>query len=831
MLKACLFSFALAGSLAFAQSGNPAITTGQYSSGRVTANTNEVLLTPLNVTGSQFGKLASYTVDGRIYAQPLYVPGVNINGTTRNVVYAATMHNTVYAFDAGNPGSPPLWQKNLGASAPAGSGHGGCPVSTGTGPELGILSTPVIQLSTNTLYAVTATPGGGGYQHFIHALDITTGQEKLAGPVQIQASVPGTGYNNQGGTVSLTPASSEIQRTALLLANGTVYVGFGNCGIDNDPWHGWVVGYNAANLQRQFVFNSTPNAGQGGIWQSGRGLMADNAGDIYFATGNATGSAVTTGTGLGDSNKGNYPMRLVQLSSGGQFINSFPPPDPTYGTLNSNDLDFSSSGPLLVPGTNLLIAGGKDGMIYVFNSSSFGSPLQSFQATGTGTCHYSFDGCDQIHDLAFWNNRLYVWGSHDVLRSFTFNPSTSRFNTPADHQNSVAIGYRPAGLAVSASDTQNGIVWATTTPNDSLGILHAYDASNVAAPELWNSNQNSSRDGLPSNGYVRFVEPTVANGRVYVATAANQFAVYGLLSQFSVSASISSLSIQQGRSTSFTVNVGGLGGFDGPVRLSLSGLPANATASFNPSSVTGSGSSTVTINTASSTPPGTSNLVISGTATGINQTRTASVALTVTTSDTTPPTATCCTYTTSGSSYVLHFTGQDTASGMKSIVPVQLVSATASVPSFSVGTTSVINFTATESGFGSYAKFQLTDVAGNSSFIDPLFFDAVRQTGKPEPFEVKDICKASACMDDTYGEGTVTIQNGPSGLKNLRIQVNNGEKLGQIQVAGLKDDEIRVVDISSLLPDAGPAPVQITPLGKPGGTAVIIFGPGPVTPQ
>ena len=167
---------------------------------------------------------------------------------------------------------------------------------------------------------------------------------------------------------------------------------------------------------------------------------------------------------------------------------------------------------------------------------------------------------------------------------------------------------------------------------------------------------------------------------------------------------------------------------------------------------------------------------------------------------------------------------------MQSIVPVSLVSATASVPPFQVGTTSIIPFSATESGFGSYAKFQLTDVAGNSSFIDPLFFPADRVAGQPNPFEVKDICKANACENDTYGEATVTIQNGPSGLKNLRIQVNNGENLPHIEVAGMHDNEIRVVDISSLLPNSGPATVQMTPLGKPGGTAIIIFGPGPVTP-
>ena len=248
-----------AGNVLLAQSGNPAIVTAQYGSGRTGANTTETILKTSNVTGSQFGKLFSWTVDGTIFAQPLYVPGVNIGGVTRNVVYVATMHNSLYAFDANNP-SGPLWKVSLGAPVPAGSGLGGaCPATWATGSELGIVSTPVIDQSTNTLYAVSASPAqGGGYQHYFHAINIVNGQEKAGSPITIQASVPGTGYNAVNGTVSMTPASTEIQRSALLLANGAVYAAFGNCGPDPDPWHGWVVAYNTSNLSQKFVFNSTP---------------------------------------------------------------------------------------------------------------------------------------------------------------------------------------------------------------------------------------------------------------------------------------------------------------------------------------------------------------------------------------------------------------------------------------------------------------------------------------------------------------------------------------------------------------------------------------------
>lgn len=823
MLKKFLSIFALTGTLALAQSGpgNPAITTGQYNTSRTAANSNEIILNPSNVNANQFGKLFSWQVDGRIHAQPLYVPGVLLSGRITNVVYVATMHNSIYAFDANNPGAAPLWQVNFGPSVTAPTSNG-CPISWSTGPELGILSTPVIDQTTNTLYAVSASPSGGGYQHSIHALDITTGKEKFGGPTQIQASVPGTGYNAQNGMVTMGSTSDEVQRTALLLANGTVYAGFGSCGPDVDPWHGWVIGYSSSNLQiQQVLFNSTPNGGQGGIWQSGRGLVVDGGGKIYFTTGNASpfngDASVTTGNSATDASNGNYPMRLIQLSATGTSIKSYPPAN--YSNLNNYDLDFSSSGPLLIPGTSLLLAGGKDGVIYIFDTNNFGNPLQSFQATGGSACQYSFNGCAHVRDLVFWNNMLYVWGTSDILRSFTFSnppsPSTGRYFNPAS-TNSISVQQPPATLALSANGTQGGILWSTTPDS----VLHAFNASNVAN-ELWNSKQNSGRDALPS--FVRFTEPTVANGRVYVATSSNQLAVYGLLSDFTVSTSVSSQSVYQGTSTSFTVNTNALAGFNGAISFSISGLPAGATASFNPPSTNGSGSTTVTINTTASTPTGTANLIIS--ANGGGETRTASVALFVTTPDNTPPAATCCTYTTSGSSYVMHFTAQDTGSGLKSIIPVELVNATANVPQFTAGTTQVVNFTATESGWSSYVKFQVTDVAGNITYIDPAIFDLARSGGSPVPFAIKNIA---------VGEGVITIQNGVNGtpgLKNLRIQVNTGIIPGHIEVAGLKDGEVRVVNITSLLPTTGDATVQITPLGKPGGSATFIFGPHEILPQ
>lgn len=828
MSKSLVFAFATFLSIASAQSNN--VTTGQYNSSRTAADTNETLLNPSTVNSTLFGKLFSWPVDGWIFAQPLYVSGVVINGVSTNVVYVATMNNSLYAFNADSSSSTPLWHVNFGSAVTAPTSNG-CPSSWSTGSQLGILSTPVIDLSTDTLYAISASPSGVsstapngvGYVHYFHAINITNGQERSGSPVLIQASVSGNGYDSQNGKVSLSTASTDIQRTALLLANGTVYAGFGSCGPDPDPWHGWVLGYSTSNLSQTVIFNSTPNGGQGGIWQSGRGLVTDSVGDVYFNTGNSTDfntsrdSNLSSGNSTTDASKGDYPMRFVQLNSAGQFLASYPPAN--YSTLNNNDLDFSSSGPINIPGTNLFITGGKDGVIYLFNSSNLSTPVQSFQATGGATCSYSMDGCDQIHDLAFWNNTLYVWGSNDVIRAYAYSPSTGKFNTSPGSQNTVKTGYHPASLTVSGNGTAagTGIVWAIAPDSSSTGVtFHAYNAANVGS-ELWNSNQNAGRDALPS--YPKFTESTVANGRVYVATHSNQVAVYGELSDFTLSTSVPSASVYQNGNTSLTTTVTALDALSSPVNLSVSGLPAGATASFNPPSLSASGPSTLTITTSSSTPTGTYNLIVNGTEGSI--TRSASLTLTVTTPDTTPPQWTCCTFAQVGNDYVLGYSAWDTQSGLKSVIATEVVDATVSIPAFLVGTNAVVDFSETETGSSSYVVFQLTDVAGNTTYIDPIAVDAERLAGTPTPMTVKNV---------TPQLGIVTIQNQTPGLKNVRIGIDNGNNVINIEVAGLKDGETRVVDITSDIP-AGGTTVTITPLGKPGGKAVFIFASSQMTGQ
>jgi hypothetical protein len=306
-----------------------------------------------------------------------------------------------------------------------------------------------------------------------------------------------------------------------------VYAGFGGCGPDNDPWHGWILGYSASNLQKLVVaFNDTPNTGQNpgqaGIWQGGRGPIDDSSGNIYFQTGN--GDVASSPDSYGES--------LVKLSPSGVVIDHFTPQN--WQALNDYDLDLSSSGPLRIPGTNLIVSGGKEGVIYVFDQNNLRNPVQQFQAT-TPCDTLTDNGCYQISGIAYWNGFLYIWGSKALepfggaLVAYQFSGGT--FNPTPVAQNTSTVAWYGVPLAVSANGSSGGILWATTGPPPPPGtqsnpMLHAYDATNIAT-ELWNSDQNSARDALPS--FVRFAEPLINNGRVYVPTLSNQLVVYGRL--------------------------------------------------------------------------------------------------------------------------------------------------------------------------------------------------------------------------------------------------------------------------------------------------------------
>ena len=514
------------------------VLTANYDNNRTNAKLNEGILNTNNVNPNQFGKLYAYPVDGQVYAQPLYVHALNMPGRgTLNVLYVATMYNSVYAFDAdAASGTAPLWQVNLGSTVdPASFNVPGAALYADILHEIGILSTPVIDRAGNTIYVVDETLAGGSATFFLHALDLATGSEKLNGPVQIQATVAGSGWIGTGDAVSgQLPllAAGHIQRPGLLLANGSIYAGFGSHG-DYPPWHGWIVAYNAADLPQQTaVFNTTPSTAGSAIWQGGRGLAADPDGSVYCSTGNGNYDGVMSW--------GETVLRLTPTLSVADW---FTPAE--YAAWTDDDLDFGSNGPILVPGTNFLIAGGKAGLVALIDRTNMGGQpldtdaLQVFQAVPNSQF--------AIFNTALWNRPdgpvLYIWGDDDVSREFqmqngTFNPS------PLAANSSVQNASPFSGMTVSSNAfvPGSGIFWATTVSNGNLpapGALHAFDAMNVGQ-ELWNSDMQGSRDTLGS--FTKFANPTVANAKVYVPTDSNQVTVYGLLPVPGITAVVSAAS-------------------------------------------------------------------------------------------------------------------------------------------------------------------------------------------------------------------------------------------------------------------------------------------------
>src|SRR5215469_807489 len=503
--------------------GQISVTTHHNDVSRTGQNLNETILNTSNVNVNQFGKLFTCLVDGYIYAQPLYMAQVTVSSALHNVVYVATENNSVYAFDADNGAQ--LFHVNLGTPVPNTDISSTYKDLT---PVIGITGTPVIDPVSSTLYLVAKTKNSSNnsYHYSVHALDIASGVERPGSPVEIAASVPGSGSGSSGGAIAFQPLY-QLNRPGLLLVNGVVYIAFGSHG-DIGPYHGWLLAYNASTLTQIAVFNTTPNGSEGAIWQGGQGLVAD-ADNIYFMTGNGSFDANTGGTEYGDS--------VVKLStSAGLAVSDYFTPE-NQSSLNQSDADLGSGGPILLPGTSSIGGGGKDGILRLLNPASMGeynagfnADLQDFQATS---------GIIMIGPV-YWNSPnsgplVYLWGPGDHLKAFQF--SNGSFQTTAISQSTMtspAGNSNAAPLSVSAngSISATGIVWAALSNSlDSnqqtvAGILRAFDASNLST-ELWDSKQNTARDDV--GNYAKFVPPTVANGKVYVATFSNQLLVYGLL--------------------------------------------------------------------------------------------------------------------------------------------------------------------------------------------------------------------------------------------------------------------------------------------------------------
>jgi hypothetical protein len=521
-----------AASLTVAVTDLPGVLTYHNNLSRSGVNTQEYALTTASVTSSTFGKLFSCTVDGAIYAQPLWVPNISISSTNHNVVFVATQHDSLYAFDADANSSPctPLWHANLIDSAHGGtSGETSVP-SSGTGalvgggygdiaPEVGVTGTPVIDQTTKTLYVISKSVIASGPTFFqrLHAIDLLTGNEKFSGPVTIAGSYPGIG---DGSTTTTFVARQQNQRPGLVLANGIVYIAWASH-EDHAPYYGWVMGYNAANLSQTSVVNVTPNVGYGGIWMGGGAPAADSSNNLYLITGNATFNATNSSAPNND-----YGDSFLKLSSNLVVSQYFTPSDQSMD--NGNDQDFGSGGAAIlvdlpVNGSNpthLVIGGGKDGYLYVLNRDSMGGlgDTNAWQRFNFGNGIFATG--------AFWNSNFYLTGQSGKLQAFSLNSTTAKMNTPAYSVSGNSFGFPGATPSVSSTPANtNGIVWALDnsqyctpqSPGCGPAVLHAYDATNLAT-ELWNSTQGS---GTSAGNAVKFTVPTVANGKVYVGTRGN----------------------------------------------------------------------------------------------------------------------------------------------------------------------------------------------------------------------------------------------------------------------------------------------------------------------
>lgn len=469
-------------------------------------NLHEQTLKPSNIDQTHFGLIFKRIVDDQVYGQPLYMSNVTIAGGTHDVVYITTVNNSVYAFDANESSSPnPFWHVNFGMPANLSDGRFGC---TDINGNMGIIGTPVIDPDRKILYVVALTKAAGSFVQHLHALDITTGADMPGSPVIIEAN----DFN----------ALTENQRPALLLSRGIVYVGYASH-CDKDPYHGFLIGYDAKSLRQVAVFNTSPTGGEASIWQSGQAPAVDADGNVYVVTGNGSWDG-----------KVNFSESFLKLSPRLKLLDWFTPTN--HFVLDKKDIDLNSSGATLIPGTDLVLGGGKEGVLYLLDRRHLGHlgdehSVQHFQATQS-----------HLHSLVYWKSDkrgelLYVWGQRDKARVYQLTGGKLE-EAPVMTRPEVNQGHPGAMLSLSANGGKDGILWAAIhATGDSWhesrpGILHAYDADDIEH-ELWNSLQNAARDDC--NNYSKMAPPTIADGKVYLAsfgtenTGSGQFCVYGLL--------------------------------------------------------------------------------------------------------------------------------------------------------------------------------------------------------------------------------------------------------------------------------------------------------------
>ncbi len=504
------------------------VLTSQYDNLRTGCNLNETLLTPQNVNPNQFGRLFSLRVDGAIYAEPLYIPALEIPGKGRhNVVFVATEHDSVYAFDADGAQQEPLWKVNfLDASkgvTPVPVGDVGCPFIS---PEIGITSTPVIDLQSGTLYVLARTKeksGLLGKRHVqrLHALAITTGVEKFAGPVEIRASISGRGDGSANGQLEFDPLR-ENPRSSLLLVNGNVYLTWASS-CDAGPYHGWVIAYDAHTLAQVAAFNTSPDTGDSGIWAGDTGPGADAEGNVFFATGNGKFNVTSGGRDYGDS--------VVKLSLVDRQLlvrDYFTPFN--QAELDAKDQDLGSGGPLLLPDQpgphpHLLEVSGKSGMVYLLDRDNLGKNQSGSDSQIVQSFHGGPD--ENFGASAYWNGHVFTIFGSDVPKDFPVVNGQLSLTPLHGNRKFPDPGSTPT---VSANGTYDAIVWALTSrhwadPDGEPARLYAFEASNLNH-ELYSSEMNPTRDRAGTG--LRFNIPMVVDGHVYVG-AKGELDVYGLL--------------------------------------------------------------------------------------------------------------------------------------------------------------------------------------------------------------------------------------------------------------------------------------------------------------
>jgi outer membrane protein assembly factor BamB len=489
------------------------VLTQHNDNARTGTNLREFVLTPANVNKGQFGMLFKRVVDDQLYTQPLVVTGVQVDGGTHDLVIVTTVNNSVYAFDANDAeATTPIWHVNFGTPANMHSANFGCLDING---QMGIIGTPVIDKARGVVYVVALTRArvdalglGAGYTQRLHELDIATGADLPESTVAIRAD----GFN----------ALMQNQRPALMLANGMVYVGYASH-CDKEPYHGYLMAYDARTLSQANVFNTSPTGSEASIWQSGQGPAADADGNVYVGTGNGSWDGVQ-----------NFSESFLKFTPQLKLLDWFTPTN--HLALDEKDNDLNSSGATLIPGTHLVIGGGKEGVLYTLDARNFGHlgdehAVQHFQATAS-----------HLHSLVYWVSDkngplLYVWGQRDKAKVYKFN-GDKLVETPLAMRDVPNEGHPGAMLSLSANGARDGILWAAIhATGDSWhesrpGVLHAYDADDIRR-ELWNSLEVSARDDCGE--YSKMAPPTIANGRVYLASfgtenvGTGQLCVYGPL--------------------------------------------------------------------------------------------------------------------------------------------------------------------------------------------------------------------------------------------------------------------------------------------------------------